>query len=105
MATVHVQPGVCGFEAEIHATADADMNVHIELTSACPQVARLGEAVAKVSALGLLRQPIHETSIYQAAGAARCHAACPVPSAIIKAIEVAAGLALPHDVQMTITRE
>ena len=105
MATVHVHPGVCGFEATIHATADEDMNVQIEITSACPQVVRLGAAVAKVSALELLRRPIHETSIYQAAGAARCHAACPVPSAIIKAIEVAAGLALPRDVQMTITRE
>jgi hypothetical protein len=105
MATVHVQPGVCGFDAEIHATADEDMNVHTELSSACPQVIRLGTAVADVSALELLRRPIHETSIYQAAGAARCHAACPVPAAIIKAIEVAAGLALPRDVQMIITRD
>jgi len=105
MATVYVRPGICGFDAEIRSIADGDMNVRIEITSACPQIARLGAAVAEISALELLRRPIQETSVYQAAGAARCHAACPVPSAIIKAIEVAAGLALPSDVQMTITRD
>jgi len=32
------------------------------------------------------------------------HAACPVPSAILKAIEVEVGAALPQDVTMTIER-
>ena len=31
------------------------------------------------------------------------HSACPVPVGIIKAVEVAAGLALPADVRMTIS--
>ena len=33
------------------------------------------------------------------------HAACPVPAGLIKAVEVAAGLALPRDVAMRITRD
>jgi hypothetical protein len=33
------------------------------------------------------------------------HAACPVPSGIIKAIEVASGLALPKDASITVTQE
>lgn len=102
MVTVRVQPGVCGFVAEIEATADEALNVCVEVRSACPQIQRLGQALAQVSALELLRRPIHETTLYQAAGAARVHVACPIPSAIAKAIEVAAGLALPGDVHMTI---
>ena len=105
MATVRVQPGVCGFEAEIHAVANDDMTVQITIKSDCPQISRLGEAVAEVSAMELLRRPIHETPIYHAAGAAGCHAACPVPAAVLKAIEVSAGLALPRDVHMSIQRD
>jgi hypothetical protein len=33
------------------------------------------------------------------------HAAWPVPSGIVKAVEVAAGLALPADASIKITRE
>jgi len=33
------------------------------------------------------------------------HAACPVPSGIIKAIEVAAGLALPKDASIQVSKE
>ena len=33
------------------------------------------------------------------------HAACPVPSGIIKAIEVAAGLALPKDAHIEVAQE
>lgn len=33
------------------------------------------------------------------------HAACPVPSAIIKGVEVACGLALPKDVEIKIAKE
>ncbi len=105
MATVTVDPGVCGFQANIMATADEAMNVQIEINSACPLIQKLAIEVAQVPAMDILRHPIHETQVYRAAGAAGCHAACPIPSAIIKAIEVAAGLALPRDVHMIIARK
>ncbi len=44
-------------------------------------------------------------SLLESAYANCAHAACPVPSALIKAVEVAAGLALPGDVSMKITKE
>lgn len=105
MTTVHIQPGVCGFETEIVAVANGDFAVKLSITSACPQIVRLAESLGQISALDILRQPIQETTVYREAGAAQCHAACPVPSAIIKAIEVASGLALPADVHMTISQE
>jgi hypothetical protein len=33
------------------------------------------------------------------------HAACPVPSGIIKAVEVASGLALPKDASIQVSQE
>jgi len=69
--------------------------VHIE--SDCPSVQDLGQALIEVdpfqeiSFRGQGPQTLH-------LGAQHCaHAACPVPVGIIKAIEVAAGLALPAD--------
>jgi hypothetical protein len=34
-----------------------------------------------------------------------CHTACPVPAGIIKAVEVAAGLALPADATISVSKD
>lgn len=43
--------------------------------------------------------------IYELAKKYCKHAACPVPSAIIKGVEVACGLALPKDVEIRIAKK
>lgn len=43
--------------------------------------------------------------VLEAAYAHRAHAACPVPAGLVKAIEVAAKLALPRDVAMRISSD
>ncbi len=47
----------------------------------------------------LFRRP-HETTVYAALSPHLPHVACPVYSGFLKAIEAAAGLALPRDVSM-----
>jgi hypothetical protein len=49
-------------------------------------------------------KPLTEPQVYRAAAQTVKHAACPVPSAILKAVEVAAELALPKDVIIKIER-
>jgi nitrite reductase/ring-hydroxylating ferredoxin subunit len=44
------------------------------------------------------------SQIYKAASKHCQHLACPVPSGIIKGIEVACGLALPKDVEINIEK-
>ena len=105
MAVVEVHPGVCGFHTRIVSTADDMFNVKLEITSDCQHIRQLAEQLQEVAAFQELRLPINQTTAYQVAAACKTHAACPVPSAIIKAIEVAAGMALPADVHMTITKE
>jgi hypothetical protein len=104
MARVEVSPGVCGLKTTILAQADDMYDVAIEIVSECERVQRLAEDLVSVSALSELRQALPETAVYQAAGRAGLHVACPVPSAVLKAVEVAAGLALPADVQIVIRR-
>lgn len=105
MVTVQVMPGVCGLETHISSSADDMFQVTIQITSQCAHIQQMAAQLGELSAIEELRRPIHETTPYQLAGRCGTHAACPVPSAILKAMEVAAGLALPHDVQIRITRD
>jgi len=105
MATVTVSPGICGFTSTITATVDDMYNVEITIDSPCAKIQELAGQIAELSAFDEIRKPITESAVYQAAAAGRCHTACPIPSAVIKAIEVAAGLALPKDVTFTISKD
>jgi hypothetical protein len=42
---------------------------------------------------------------YQLAAKYLTHSACPVPAGILKAVEVAAGLALPKDAAIKVSKE
>lgn len=105
MAIVNVAPGVCGFAARITCTADDSFNVTLEITSDCKQIRRLAEQLTQLAVLDELGHPITETQTYRTAAACRTHAACPVPSAILKAIEVASGMALPADVHISVQND
>jgi hypothetical protein len=105
VAIVEVAPGVCGFCARIVSVADELGNVNLEITSDCQHIRQLAEQLTRISALEELGSAITDTATYRAAAGCRTHAACPVPSAILKAIEVAAGMALPADVQISIRRD
>lgn len=105
MAEVEVVAGVCGFRTWIVARADDSYAVTLHIESDCAHIRKIAEQLTEVSALEELMRPIQQTTVYQLAGSCRTHAACPVPSAILKAIEVAAGMALPADVQMRIRQD
>jgi hypothetical protein len=105
VSIVTVNPGICGFHARIVAEADEAFDVSLTITSGCEHIQQLAQQLTQVSPLQELRMPMPATSVYQAAGACKLHVACPVPSAIWKAVEVAAGLALPADVAFTVKKE
>ena len=105
VAIVDVAPGVCGLKTRIVANADDSYNVTIEISSKCKKIQRIAEQIKEISVLEELVRPITETTPYVLAASCETHAACPVPMAIIKAIEVAAGMALPADVHITISKD
>lgn len=102
MSHATVTPGICGFVTTIEAQVDDAYQASVAIKSQCAKIVMLNEQLGQVSVLEALRAPINEVAVYRAAAACRLHAACPVPSAILKAIEVAAGLALPADVHIVI---
>ncbi len=105
MAIAEIHSGACGFTTVVKATAIGSHQVELSIESACPYVQKMAESVKVVDAYKELSCRRGTTSII-AAGLLHCtHAACPVPAGIVKAVEVAAGLAVARDVTIRITKE
>jgi hypothetical protein len=104
MAKADIFAGVCGF----NTTVQAKMNGHtcqLDIHSECKAIQRLAEHLTEVNPYKEIsfRRQLPQT--YEAAHQYCSHAACPVPSGIIKAIEVEAGLALPADVMIKLSKD
>ena len=103
---VNVMSGICGMITEIRATSDDQTKmVNLEINTRCESIQKLAGDLKTVN-------PIEEIS-FRGDGpktlriaAKHCkHTACPVPSGIIKAVEVASGLALPKDASIEVALE
>lgn len=99
-----ISAGVCGLETSV-AVRSHGARCEIAIESNCTFVQRLAEELTDVEPLGEILPQDQLPRIWQLAAKHRLHAACPVPIGILKAIEVEAGLALPADVSITISRE
>jgi len=104
MIDVHVTPGICGLETHIQAQSADSQQVQLTIESKCPHIAALQEPLAEVDGYGIVFAPFSQSPVYQAAEQNFKHAACPVPAAIIKAVEAACNLALPKDVHFEIKK-
>ena len=103
-ALVVVDAGVCGHWAKVRAEKTAGYNVRLTIETDCPHVQKIAPEPLEVDAVRQIGLRAGLPSLLENAYACCAHAACPVPSALIKAVEVAAGLALPADVTMKISK-
>jgi hypothetical protein len=105
MARVEVFSGVCGYSTAIEAVVDDGRNVLLTIHSDCEAVQELGAVLHTVD-------PFQEISFrgegpltLRLAWQVLPHAGCPVPAGIIKAVEVAGGLALPADAIIKVSKD
>ena len=103
MSKAAISSGICGFGATVHASMEGTRCV-VEIESDCDAIQRLGEELSQVD-------PFQEISFRGEGpqtlqmGAKHCyHPACPVPVGIIKAVEIEAGLALPADATIRLSK-
>lgn len=103
---VNVVSGICGMITEIRATShDKSGMVNLEINTRCESIKKLAGDLEAVN-------PIEEIS-FSGDGpktlrmaAKHCkHTSCPVPSGIVKAVEVASGMALPKDASIKVMQE
>jgi hypothetical protein len=104
MSVVTVDSGICGFGAKIRAESEDGQSCRLFIESDCDAVMGMASELTEVDGFQVAFGNFMENPVYAAAAAHYRHAACPVPAAIIKAVEVACGLALPKDVAMRIEK-
>lgn len=104
MAKVTVYAGVCGFTAVIKAEKVDRKNVLVKIACPCEMIQDLGRDLEgrEIGRDAFVR--LFDSMVYKLANEHVKHTACPVPAAVLKAIEVELGLALPEDVKMKIKK-
>ncbi len=101
--TVRVDAGVCKMITIIHAKDNGMGAVELEIQSDCPNVLRMSWIVKPICPYTEVEAAMCETEIYKWASERLPHAACPVPCAMVKAVEVAGGLGLKRNVTIEVT--
>jgi hypothetical protein len=96
MTTVEVDAGVCGLVTRLRAAPGADGVVVLRGESDCPRVQEYLAGLQMVEVSSALGRCFLE-KVFEPAAQVGLHPACLVPVAVLKAMEVAAGLALPRE--------
>lgn len=96
MASAEIDSGICGFHTTVKTTSEG-RTVRLEFETDCEYVQRLAEVLTEVDPFREISYRGEGPVTLKLAAEHLVHPACPVPSGILKAIEVEAGLALPKD--------
>ena len=99
MTELNVDPGICGLPSVLTVTREAGKRFSVLIRSECPMVQSIQDDLADLDWRDIF-QPMLENPVYLAASKKLSHASCPIPSGILKTLEVAAEMALPKDVHM-----
>ncbi len=105
-----IDPGICNFNTVVTADTEDSQNVTFEFVSECETIKEFDKLIREISpidaimTLGPGENPILSKAreLLQTRG---CCEACVVPAGTVKIMQVIAGLALPKDVSLRITRE
>jgi len=96
MASAEIDSGICGFCTTVRTKADGHV-VRLEFETGCQYVEQLAAELTEVDPYLEISYRGEGPKTLRLAAEHLVHPACPVPSGIIKAIEVEASLALPKD--------
>ena len=103
---VNVMSGICGMITEIRATSqDQTGLVNLDINTRCESIQKLAGELKVVNPLEEISFKGEGPNTLRMAAKHCKHTACPVPSGIIKAIEVASGMALPEDAKIEVVQE
>jgi hypothetical protein len=98
---VTMDPGICGFPCVIQVRKDDARTVSIEISgSECKQIKKLAGQVKRMTMQELF-MPVSKNPAFYFAHKSGCHPSCPVPVAVLKAVEVCMEMALPRQVRIT----
>jgi len=104
MTTVVVNSGACGFTVTIKADKGKEKKISVSLDTTCEMVQKMLADIALVDHRVTLTG-FRDNPVYLSAAKHLKHVACPVPSAILKAIETEAGMNVPKDARIEFIKD
>ena len=108
-ARVEIEAGICGLKTRAQAASEDGQNVTFDVKTACSKIGQFASAIGAKGPIDAY-QEISANGPAVILTAARenltgCCSGCVVPVGFYKAMQVAAGLALPKDITLTLTKE
>lgn len=94
---VCVDAGVCKMRTLITAKDNGMGLIELDIKSDCPNILKMSWRLEPMSPYAEVEAEFNKSTIYQLANDAIPHTACPVPSAMVKALEVAGDLGLKRE--------
>lgn len=92
---INVEPGICGFGCIVQAKKINKRNIKISVSeSNCEMVMKMSQLLKDISIRELFL-PVTKNPIFLISERSKCHPSCIIPFAILKAVEVEMGVALP----------
>lgn len=104
MSTTLINAGVCGFSTTVQVDSEDLQMATIKIKTQCPSLKALEIGPIEVDGFAECFGKVGEGEIFELCRKYCKHAACPVPTGIVKAVEVACELALPKDFCIEITK-
>ena len=104
MAVATITSGICGFVTKVEARQEGDRCV-LSFETDCPNVERLAEELQAVDPWGEISYHRGRPLTMTLSEKHLQHPACPVPSGVIKAVEVACELAFPKAAHIDISND
>ena len=97
MTSVTIEAGACGFCAVIHSKKIDKRKVGITIESECKEINQMKTLLESLTLRDILKIPVSQNPVYEAASKYHVHPGCPIPCGIIKAAEVELELSLKRD--------
>ena len=108
-AVVEIEAGVCGFKTEAEVVCEDSQNVMFTINTNCEKIRQLSQIISNKGPIDAYQEisPAGPGVIMTAAKEMLkgCCSGCAVPAGLFKAMQVGAGLALPKDIKISLSKQ
>ncbi len=108
-AKINIDAGICGFRSTAWITSQDNQNVTFLIETNCDKIAQVGHLLKEKGIVDAYQEisPKGPSVIMTTAHKilTGCCAGCAVPVGLFKGMQVAAGLALPKDINIKLAKE
>ena len=108
-ANVEIDAGICGLRTTACVSSEDNQNVTFDIDTNCDKIARLAQVIGEKGHIDAYQEispggpAVIMTAVKETLTG--CCAGCAVPVGLFKAMQVAAGLALPKDITIKLTKD